>query len=144
MFISIKGWAHSLSHNFLLIPVAKLSTSHSLGKIVMACGKPIWVDWFVAPVKVYCTLGAAPSPNPAASQAVVEPDKQALSQDSGNDKQADMREKERVDNYSHLGGKRPDQILPVESPKHMKLSKQICPDVPKAYRCHLRQIKKCG
>lgn len=43
-----------------------------------------------------------PPPGP---QVVVGPDGQALGQDSGNDKGADMREKEKGDNYSHLGEK---------------------------------------
>lgn len=42
---------------------------------------------------------------PVALQVVIEPDGQALGQESGNDKEADMREKERGDNYSHLGEK---------------------------------------
>lgn len=46
------------------------------------------------------------APGPAGPLVVIGPDGQALGQDSGNDKGADMREKERGDNYSHLGGKR--------------------------------------
>lgn len=42
---------------------------------------------------------------PAGPQVVNGPDGQALGQDSGNDKGADMREKEKGDNYSHLGEK---------------------------------------
>lgn len=46
----------------------------------------------------------APAPPPG-PQVVVGPDGQALGQDAGNDKGADMREKEKGDNYSHLGEK---------------------------------------
>ncbi len=42
---------------------------------------------------------------PSGPKVVIEPDGQALGQDSGNDKGADMREKQRGDNYSHLGEK---------------------------------------
>lgn len=45
------------------------------------------------------------APGPAGPLVVIGPDGQALGQDPGNDKGADMHEKERGDNYSHLGEK---------------------------------------
>lgn len=42
---------------------------------------------------------------PAGPKVVIRPDGQAFGQDSGNDKKADMREKNRVDSCSHLGEK---------------------------------------
>lgn len=44
-----------------------------------------------------------------------------------------MREKERRDNCSHHGGKL-YQILLLQLPIKVWLSKQICPDVPMDYR----------
>lgn len=79
---------------------------------------------------------------------VAEPDGQALGQDSGNDKRADMREKERGDNYSHLGGKGQ-----IRFSHWNHLNRWNCQNrfalmfqrtVYQCYRCHLKEIKNVG
>lgn len=86
-------------------PGAESVTAPCLGKrkVVMTRDKVLsgqlrsdWtVDWWG------CTM---PLP-PTGPQVGLGPDGQAVGQDSGNDKGADMREKEKGDNYSHLGEK---------------------------------------
>lgn len=106
MIIDIKGWVHSLSHNFLQIPrgivvkylrkgkLSWLVRRRSLGSCPAIKLLPQWG----------CMAGTPPCPCWSIG-CVKGPDGQALGQDSGSDKGADMREKERRDNHSHLGEK---------------------------------------
>lgn len=112
MFIGIMGWVHRLSHNFLWQGDLECLRNWKLSRLLTEFSGQFPSDETAAPMWLCSGTPLTPGQGMIRRQTCV---------------------KRREDITILTRGKRPYQILLSQSPKQMKLSKQIGPDVPKDY-----------